>query len=132
MKSPQTYKGYNAKNECIATYTGQDAKNFINPDEVKTAIEKIKDVMEDQLAKITKELREEASNAETALVVKGTHMGDPINDTADTIDQLPDALYKSLQDVYVQAETAHDKIQDAANDDAKDKVQKTEGFDHFG
>lgn len=132
MKAPITYTGYNDKNECIATITGQDANNFINPAEVKSAIENVKDVMEEQLGNVSKALRAEVSAAETAIIVKGTHMGDPIEDTASSIDKLPNAVYNSLEGIYEQAETAHDKIQDAANDEAKSQVQATAGFHHFG
>ena len=59
MKAPITYTGYNDKNECIATITGQDANNFLNPAEVKAAIDNVKTVMEEQLGNITKALREE-------------------------------------------------------------------------
>lgn len=132
MKPPITYNGYNDKNECIATIAGQDANNFINPAEIKAAIDNIRTVMEEQLGNISKALREEVSAAETAIIVKGTHMGDPIEDTASTIDKLPNAIYNSLEEIYERAEVAHDTLQDAANDDAKAKVQATPGFDHLG
>lgn len=127
MKSPKTYRGYNDKNECIAEFTGADANEYINPAEVKAAIDNIKTVMEEQLGTISGALRDEVDDAEHALIVQGTHMGDPINDTAKTIDKIPDAVYSSLQEVYKQAEISHDKIQDAANDDARDQAKNTAG-----
>ena len=83
--------------------------------------------MEEQLGTISGALRGEVDDAEHALIVQGTHMGDPINDTAKTIDKIPDAVYSSLQEVYKQAEISHDKIQDAANDDARDQAKNTAG-----
>lgn len=132
MKTPITYTGYNDKNECIATVEAKDADDYLNPKEVQTAIENVKTVMEKELGKISKALREEVSSAETAIIVKGTHMGDPIEDTASSIDKLPNAVYNSLEGLYEKAENAHDKLQDAANDDAKAQVKATAGFHHFG
>ena len=132
MSAPITYTGYNDKNECIATITGQDANIFINPAEVKSAIENVKDVMDEQLGNVSAALRAEVSAAETAMIVKGTHMGDPIEETASTIDKLPIAVYNTLEEFYKEAETAHNKLQDAANDEAKAQVRATPGFHHFG
>lgn len=127
MKSPITYKGYNDKNECIATNTGIDANEYINPADVKKAIDNVKTVMTEQLGTISDALRNEVDDAKHALIVQGTHMGDPIEDTAKTIDKVPEAVYTSLLEIYKQAEIAHDKIQDVANDDARDKTRNTTG-----
>ena len=133
MKSPETYRGFNDKNECIITREAVNvSETLIDPAEVQTAIENIKTTMETQLKIVSGKLRDEVSAAETALIVKGTHMGKPIEDTAAAIDKIPNALYENLSDVYSKAEEAHDKLQDLANDQARNEVTSAEGFHHLG
>ena len=49
MKGPETYTAYDKDGKVIGTYTAEDANNFINPAEVKAAIDNLKTVFQDQM-----------------------------------------------------------------------------------
>ena len=47
MESPKTYHGYDSDDNCITTVTADDATNYINPDEVKQAIDNLEAVLKE-------------------------------------------------------------------------------------
>ena len=54
-------------------------------------------------------------------------MDEVIEDTADALDKVPAQIYDSISGLYTEAEAAHDKIQTAANEEARNAAASYTG-----
>ena len=115
MVSPVTYRGYDQEGKCITQHTGVDANTQINPAEVKAAIENVKTVFAEQMEAIAQSLTNISEDAEEAVIVQGTNMGQTIEDTAMVLKELPNQIIQGIDVLYDYAVQAHDQLQDTNN-----------------
>jgi len=127
MLTPKTYRGYDSDGKCVIEYTAVDANDYINPAEVQTAIDKVKTAFTEQMKDVGDKLRAITADASEAIIVQGTKMDEVIEDTADALDQVPGQIYDSISGLYAEAEAAHDKIQTAANEEARNAAASYSG-----
>ena len=127
MIAPKTYRGYNEDGEQIASATAEDANNYLNPDEVKAAVEQVKEAIKDGISSITKALNNLTTDAEEALIVQGTSMAGPIEEVCTGIKGLPDDIGESMDGIYTQSVKVHDDFQKELNSAAKKSVQSVSG-----
>lgn len=119
MESPKTYHGYDKDGNCITTSTAEDANNYINPEEVKAAVENLENVLKEQFKGITDALRGLEQDANEAVIVQGTKMGGTIDETCTAIDGIPEQIMSGISELYNVSVQAHDEIQRTLNDNAQ-------------
>lgn len=122
MESPKSYSGYDKDNNLIATCTAEDANSYINPEEVKAAIENIKTVCTNKMNEVSSKLQEVVPVAEEALKIQGQTMGPRITKTASEIKSAGSSMTSSIDDLYTASVTVHDKFQRDFNDQARQSV----------
>lgn len=127
MLTPKTYKGYDSDGKCVIEYTAVDANDYINPAEVQAGIDKVKAAFTEQMKEVGDKLRAITADASEAIIVQGTKMDEVIEDTADALDKVPAQIYDSISGLYTEAEAAHDKIQTAANEEARNAAASYTG-----
>ena len=127
MESPKTYHGYDKDDKCIKTTTAEDANNYLNPEEVKTALTNLETVLRDQFKAITDALRGIEQDANDAVIVQGTKMGGTIEEVCNALDSVPDTILGQIGDLYSLAVTKHDEIQRELNDTAYNSTASTSG-----
>lgn len=124
---PQTYTGYDEDNNVIITRKAENAENYINPKEVRAAIENIKNVVDTGLKQIAKAISE-VKCGEEMLVVADKTMQPMIEELAEQIAgknrdteiaPLAQQMEKALEDVYENACTAYNDIQGQLNSQAE-------------
>ena len=119
MLSPKTYNGYDAQGNHVSYATAVDANEYINPAEVKTAIDNVKSAFEQQFRNIATSLRDISTDAEEAVIVQGTNMGGAIDDTASLLIDISGQVTEGIDGLYDLAVSVHDEIQQQANDMAR-------------
>lgn len=127
MESPKTYNGYDSNNEKICYCTADDAKNFINPDEIKVKIDEAKTTINTGLTSVCKGLDSVEHDASTAMIVNGASMAPAIEDTINYINTIPPAIEAQLDGFYQETISVHDEIQRQLNDQAENAVRSTSG-----
>ena len=127
METPRTYRGYNSDGKCVAKTTAQDANKWINPAEVKKAIEKVESVFTEQMNGVGNSLQNIVDDAEEAVIVQGTDMGKTIEETAKAIKALPKQAMEGIKTLYEYSIQAHDNLQKQANNYAYNQVAGTSG-----
>lgn len=126
---PKTYSGYDKDGNLKITRTAEDATKYINPDEVKTAIEAIKETVNAGLKNIAKAI-ENIKCGEDTLVVADKTMQPIINELAsqiagqdrdedDAIAPLANQMEEALEEVHECACNACDDIQQKLNSQAE-------------
>ena len=118
MVSPVTYRGYDKDGTCITQHTGVDANTQINPAEVKAAIDNVKAVFDEQMQAVATSLTKISEDAEEAIIVQGTNMGQTIEDTANVLKELGGQVTAGIDTLYDYAVQAHDKLQENNNNRA--------------
>ena len=125
---PVTYTAYDKDGKEVGKYVAQNADNYINPAEVKAAIENLKTEVQTQMNTIAVNLNSLALDATNAVIVQGTKMDTQINDLAISIkNDVPKLALEGIDNIYDAAVTVHDKIQKELNDIAKSDAQKAAG-----
>lgn len=127
MVAPKTYTGYDKDGKAVANATGVDANEYINPDEVQTAIDKVGTVAEEQMKTISSALNGISGEAADAVIVQGTKMDTVIEEASKALDSVAGSIKDSLSDMYTQAVKAHDTLQNQANDEAYNAVASASG-----
>ncbi len=127
MESPKTYNGYDSNNEKICYCTAEDAKKYINPDEIKKKIDEAKTTLKTGLDSVCKGLDSVAHDASTAMIVNGASMAPAIEDTINYINTIPPAIEAQLDGFYQETISVHDEIQRQLNDQAENAVRSTSG-----
>lgn len=127
MVAPKTYTGYDKDGKAVAHVTGVDANEYINPDEVQTAIDKVGTVAEEQMKTISSALNGISGEAADAVIVQGTKMDTVIEEVSKALDSVAGSIKDSLSDMYTQAVKAHDTLQNQANDEAYNAVASASG-----
>ena len=119
MESPKTYHGYDSDDNCITTVTADDATNYINPDEVKQAIDNLEAVLKEQFKGISDALRGIEQDANEAVIVQGTKMSGTIEETCNALDAIPSSVMSQIGDLYNESVQVHDQLQTEFNEKAK-------------
>ena len=127
MTEAKTYNGYDSNNEKICYCKAEDAKNYINPDEIKTKIDEAKTTLETGLDSVWKELDSVESNSSTAMIVNGASMAPAIDDTITYIKSIPPTINAQLDGFYQETISVHNQIQDQLNVQAYNAVSSTSG-----
>lgn len=127
MLTPKTYKGYDKDGKVVAQYTAVDANQYINPNEVKSAISNVKSVFKDQMNSVATALTGISADATEAVIVQGTKMDTVINETAQALNKIPDQVMKGISSLYDKSVEAHDKIQKKANEEAYSAAASIDG-----
>lgn len=125
METPKTYNGYDKDNNCIVTVTAYDANNIVNPDEVKAAIEGVKQAASEAATSIVSALNQITPDADEAVIVEGTKMTGVIEELCTTIGQLPDKVMGNIEGLYDESVQIHDKYQIEANQKAEADARST-------
>ena len=127
MESPRTYYGYNDEGKCVARCTATDANTFIDPAEVKAALDNLQNVFSEEMSRISTSIRDVSSDAKEAVIVQGTNMSSTVEKTADAIAVIPSEISGSLDGLYASAVSAHDALQQQCNEEAKAAVSRSSG-----
>lgn len=127
MVSPRTYRGYDEEGKLVCSCTAVNANEYINPAEVQAAMTKVEDVVTDQMNNVCKALDNVTPDAEEAIIVQGTKMTEAIEETCSALKSLPGTFADSISSMYTEAISAHDRLQNQANDEARQAVRSTSG-----
>lgn len=126
MTAPITYRGYSSDGNLVTTVTAVNADTYINPSEVKSAIDNLESVAEEQMNNICNALNNVAPDADEAVIIQGTKMTDTIEEICTTLKSLPSTLSDSLTEIYTQSVSVHDSKQEDENSIAYTKAASTE------
>ena len=128
MVGPETYTAYDKDGNVIGTYTAEDTNNYINPSEVKAALDNLKTVFQEQMKNIARALNDIELDAGDAIIVQGTKMDEEIREMAQAISSdVPTQALNGIDTLYDTAVSAHDKIQQQLNEQAKSAAQAAAG-----
>lgn len=125
---PVTYTAYDKDGKEVGRFAAQNADNYINPAEVKAAIDNLKTEFQTQMKTLAVNLNSLSLDATHAVIVQGTKMDTQINDLAVSIqNDIPKLALEGIDNIFDAAVTVHDKIQKQLNDIAKSDAQKAAG-----
>ena len=99
MTISKTYKGYDSNNQHVITVTARNATDYINPQEVEAAIEKIKTVATEEIEIITNSLGKLTEDANDAIIVQGTKMTGTFEEIITGIKTIPDQIAEALAEL---------------------------------
>ena len=92
---------------------------YINPDEVKQAIDNLEAVLKEQFKGISDALRGIEQDANEAVIVQGTKMSGTIEETCNALDAIPSSVMSQIGDLYNESVQVHDQLQVEFNEKAK-------------
>lgn len=124
---PQTYSGYDQDGNCVITRKAESAEaTYISPNEVRSAIENIKKVVNEGLKQIASSIEKVECGKET-LVVADKTMQPIVAELAaqiagqdrSEIAPLAIQIENALEEIYERACDAHDDIQKQLNSQAE-------------
>ena len=129
MVEPKTYTGYDKESNIVGTCTAVDANEYINPDEVQKAIDNLEAVANKELSLIAKALSNIAPDSAHAIIVKNTDMQKTIDEMSLSISngEITKSIVASVKEMYTVAVSAHDQLQNSANDEAYNTILNAEG-----
>lgn len=141
-ETPKTYKGYgdekdangnvtSAGTKLIITKTAADANNYVNPSEVKSALEELRDSMNGSnggITRVQKALQNVAVDADGHMLsVEDATMHPTIEAVADSLSQASTSIDSLVSEIQEFAEKAHDNKQIEYNQQAEAEVRGTAG-----
>jgi predicted lipoprotein len=135
---PHTYTGYGPKydtdgktvigEQVITSKTAQDANTYVNPAEVKAAVDKLRTTVKTNVDNIKSKLQNVAVSANGEMLQVEDHTMEPIiNEAANSLGQIGPGLESTFNDIVTFAETEHDKKQIEYNQAAEAEVRGTAG-----
>ena len=127
MLSPRSCYGYNDEGKCVASGTATDATTLLNPAEVKAAVANLEAVFTEEMQRIASALRDMTADANESVIVQGTKMDKPIEETVTAILQIPGQVSSSYSELGAYAEQVHDALQQKANDEVYNSVRSASG-----
>ena len=119
----ETWAGYNDEGEEVKRYKAADATKDIDPEEVKKAIENVREKCDEEFSSITKKLEGLTDAALNALRIEGTTLQDYIDQISDIVTQFGSEIASKLEPLIKKAEDEHDRLQRQYNNDAKEKAK---------
>lgn len=127
MLSPKTYVGYDNTGNRVGSCTAVDANTYINPSEVQAAIENVEAVASEQMGLINSALSATTADASEAVIVQGTKMTSSIEEVCSALSKIPASIKDSISSMYDASVSAHDQLQERANQDAYNTMANTTG-----
>ena len=127
METPKTYVGYDKDENVIASQTGEDANNFINPDEIQAAIQEVKQVTEEECKSIVSNLQKLIPDVKSAISVKGKTMAQSVEQIGTVTESVPAAKEGAIGNLYNEAVQKHDQKQIENNEAARSSVASHSG-----
>ncbi len=135
---PHTYTGYGPKydtdgktiigEQVITSKTAQDANSYVNPADVKNAVDQLKNTIKNGVDNIQSKLQSVAVDANGKMLkVEDSTMEPIIDEAASSLGQIMPGLTSTFDDVVAFAETEHDKKQIEYNQEAEAAVRGTAG-----
>lgn len=135
---PHTYTGYGPKydtdgktvigEQVIVSKTAQDANTYVNPADVKNAVEQLRTTIKTSVDNIQSKLQNVAVDANGKMLkVEDSTMEPIINEAANSLGQIMPGLASTLDDIVSFAESEHDKKQIEYNQEAEAAVRGTAG-----
>lgn len=116
MVSPRTWTGYDKDGNVLCRVTAVDANEYLNPAEVRTAVDNVRTTAEDGMQSIVTALNNVEPEASEAVIVQGTKMTETINQTCEALKEIPAGIADAIEKMYTLSEQAHDRLQNEAND----------------
>ena len=127
MLAPKTYVGYDNTGNRVGSCTAVDATTYIDPAEVQAAINNVESVASEQMGLINTALNATTADADEAVIVQGTKMTASIEEVCSALTSIPGSIKDSISSMYDAAVSAHDQIQEQANQDAYNTIKNTTG-----
>ena len=127
MLAPKTYVGYDNTGNRVGSCTAVDATTYIDPAEVQAAINNVESVASEQMGLINTALNATTADADEAVIVQGTKMTSSIEEVCSALTSIPGSIKDSISSMYDAAVSAHDQIQEQANQDAYNTIKNTTG-----
>ena len=127
MLAPKTYVGYDNTGNRVGSCTAVDATTYIDPAEVQAAINNVESVASEQMGLINTALNATTADADEAVIVQGTKMTSSIEEVFSALTSIPGSIKDSISSMYDAAVSAHDQIQEQANQDAYNTIKNTTG-----
>ena len=118
----ETRAGYNDEGEEIKRFKAADATNDIDPEEIKTAIENVKQRCDDEFKSISSKLTGLTDGALNALRIEGATLQEYIDQISEIVNQFGADIADKLEPLIEKAQEEHDKLQTEYNKDAKSKA----------
>ena len=122
MVEPKTYKGYDEDGQQICYCTAIDAKTFINPEDVQTALDNVEKALSEEMQTLSTNLSAVTDTAEKAIIAEGTNMAGAITEVSEALPGVTAMVMGSINTMYDTAVDVHDKFQEELNDQAKSNV----------
>ena len=117
--SPKSYSGYDSNNQRVSSATARNATDYINPQDVAKAIEKVKTVATEEIERVTTALGKLTEDANDAIIVQGTKKTATFEEVVSGIKTIPNQIVDSIDELKTMAEQAHDELQNQFNEAAK-------------
>lgn len=117
--SPKTYHGYDSEGKCVSRATANNATDYIDPQQVAQAVDKVKTVAAEEVESITTALGKLTEDATDAIIVQGTKMTATFEEVITGVKTIPDQIGESISDLKTLAQQAHDDLQNQFNEAAK-------------
>lgn len=128
MEAQKTYTGYGSKNEVLAYATAKSAKEYIDPDRVKAALENFNNVVKESMDAIIQSINTIiAPDAQEAVIVEGTRITPVLEDVNEAISMYANKMIEDLSILYEEALRKYDELQIQANNDAYYAVRSQAG-----
>ena len=128
MIQPETYYGYDEQGNQICSSTAVDATKYINPENIREAIQNINTVTEEETGKIVKALNDIIPELEKALVVDGEIiLKKTLEDIVAYVQNIPSSLEKQISEINTLANKKHTELQEQANEAAKEAIENQAG-----
>ena len=118
----ETWAGYNDEGEEIKRFKAADATNDIDPEEIKTAIENVKQQCDDEFKSISSKLTGLTDGALNALRIEGATLQEYIDQISEIVNQFGADIADKLEPLIEKAQEEHDRLQTEYNKDAKSKA----------
>ena len=118
----ETWAGYNDEGEEIKRFKAADATNDIDPEEVKTAIENVKQRCDEEFKSISDKLTGLTDGALNALRIEGATLQEYIDQIGEIVNQFGTEIADKLEPLIEKAQEEHDRLQEGYNEDAKNKA----------
>lgn len=128
---PMVYEAYDKDGKFINSYKAKWAINDINIVEIKSAVDKIKETIPDQLQEIADALTNISSDEQESIVVKGVSQEGVIEGIAEEIVNLGEAMVPAtLYDAIVSTSlTVYNEFQQEYNEEAMASAKSAAGTD---
>ncbi len=124
---PYRYTGYDKNGNKRTGKNAYDANLQINPKDIETAVETAKENIDEAKKGLKKAIEEFETNAIEAIQIEGVTGFDGIDELKKALEDVPKNLYDLFDETVSKAHTAHDKIQEQYNIEARDYVKDYEG-----